>query len=74
MVTAFALDQKSRRRGRIPSPAAFDGISIACFFGSKQSFFQQPEIFSHLHNQFTIPAQRGLFGNVDRIRRAENSV
>ena len=74
MVTAFALDQKSRRRRGAPPPAALDGINIAQVFGSKRSFFQQPEIFSHLHNQFTIPAQRGLFGNVDRIRRAENGV
>lgn len=62
-----------REKGQSP-PAAFDGISIAYFFGSKRSFFQQPEIFSHLHNQFTIPAQRGLFGNMDRIRRTENGV
>ena len=74
MVTAFALDQKSRRRRGAPPPAALDGINIAQVFGSKRSFFQQPEIFSHLRNQFTIPAQRGLFGNVDRIRRAENGV
>lgn len=72
----YMKERKSRWRrekGQSP-PAAFDGISIACFFGSKRSFFQQPEIFSHLHNQFTIPAQRGLFGNMDRIRRAEKGV
>ena len=63
-----------RREKGQPPPAAFDGISITCFFGSKRSFFQQAEIFSHLHNQFTIPAQRGLFGNMDRIRRTENGV
>lgn len=74
--TGYMKERKSRwrRDKRQPPPAAFDGISIACFFGSKRSFFQQPEIFSHLRNQFTIPAQRGLFGNVDRIRRAENGV
>lgn len=74
MVTAFALDQKSRRRRGAPPPAALDGISIARFFGSKRSFVQKPKVFCHLKDQFTIPAQRGLFGNVDRIRRAENGV
>ena len=29
MVTAFALDQKSRRRRGAPPPAALDGINIA---------------------------------------------
>ena len=74
MVTAFALDQKSRRRRGAPPPAALDGISIARFFGSKRSFVQQPEIFSHLKNQFAVPPQGGLFGNVDRIRHPEQGV
>lgn len=48
MVTAFALDQKSRRQRGAPPPAALDGINIAQIFGSKRSFFQKSKVFCHL--------------------------
>ncbi len=74
MVTAFALDQKSRRRRGAPPPAALDGINIAQVFGSKRSIVQQTKIFCHLKDQFAVPPQGSLFGNVDRIRRPEQGV
>ena len=74
MVTAFALDQKSRRRRCAPPPAALDGINIAQVFGSKRSFVQKSKVFCHLKDQFAVPAQGSLFGNVDRVRRTENGV
>lgn len=74
MVTAFALDQKSRRRRGAPPPAALDGINIAQVFGSKRSFVQKPKVFCHLKDQFAVPPQGSLFGNVDRVRRAEQGV
>lgn len=74
MVTAFALDQKSRRRRGAPPPAALDGINIAQIFGSKRSFVQKPKVFCHLKDQFAVPPQGSLFGNVDRVRRAEQGV
>src|SRR5699024_1459543 len=55
MVTAFALDQKSRRRRGAPPPAALDGISIARFFGSKVQCSEQAEIFCDLPDKIPMP-------------------
>ena len=55
MVTAFALDQKSRRRRGAPPPAALDGISIARFFGSKVQCSEQAEIFCDFPDKIPVP-------------------
>ena len=55
MVTAFALDQKSRRRRCAPPPAALDGISIARFFGSKVQCSEQAEIFCDFPDKIPVP-------------------
>ena len=55
MVTAFALDQKSRRRMGAPPPAALDGISIARFFGSKVQCSEQAEIFCDFPDKIPVP-------------------
>ena len=70
----YMKEHESRRQWDAPPPAALDGISIARFFGSKRSFVQKPKVFCHLKDQFAVPPQGSLFGNVDRIRRAEQGV
>lgn len=55
MVTAFALDQKSRRRRGAPPPAALDGIILPHLFGSKVQFSNQSKIFCYLPNKIPMP-------------------